>query len=172
MDDSTSYNNSNTTTMTFSLGNQITLSIVPKVSSTISIVALIYAIQFIMRSPQRRRILSNRLFLGMYFADLLRCITFVTGNWMIPIGTEGVFMPTGNYSSCAVQAFVSQLGLVVPLYAAAVSGYFVLAIRYNFNIIRYKWAEKWCHVIPISVGLLLAILLVVYKRYGVDGKFN
>ena len=165
-------NSTDTSTAILSFGSQVTLSIMPRLSSAISIVALIYAVQFIVRSRQRMHVLSNRLFLGMYIADIFRCLAFVTGTWMIPVGTDGVFMATGNNTSCAIQAFISQLGFMVPLYAVSVSGYFVLAMRHNFNFVRYKWTEKWCHICPIFVSLLLAILLIVNKSYGVDGKLT
>mmetsp|Transcript_22007 Transcript_22007/g.27758 ORF Transcript_22007/g.27758 Transcript_22007/m.27758 type:complete len:443 (-) Transcript_22007:453-1781(-) len=169
MDDLTAMTMDDITAPPVPMRQQVILSILPKLTSAISIVALVYAIQFILRSPQRMRILSNRLFLGMYSVDLARCLTFLIGTWMIPAGTDGVFMATGNGCTCAIQAFVSQLGLAVPLYAASVSVYFVLAIQNNFNITMYRYAEKWCHICPVFIGLLLSILLVVYKKYGADG---
>lgn len=79
-------------------------------------------------------------------------------------------MATGNEVTCAVQASVSQFGLSVPLYALSLNTYFLLAVKHNFDITKVRWVEKWCHIIPIGISLLLSILLLAYKEYGVDGK--
>lgn len=77
-------------------------------------------------------------------------------------------MATGNEVTCAVQASVSQFGLSVPLYALSLNTYFLLAVKHNFDITKVRWVEKWCHIIPIGISLLLSILLLAYKEYGVD----
>ena len=154
----------------FTDNQQIALAIIPKITASISISALAYAIHVIASSPQRRRVVYKQLFIGCYISDILRCSTYVTGTWMVPRGTEGVSMAMGNQSTCAVQSFVAQLGSVVPLYTAAVFFYFYIAIKHDFNNHQVRWAEKWCHILPITLSLLLSIMLLVFQRYGVDGK--
>ena len=155
---------------TFTRNEQITLAILPRITALCSIVALVYAIQLISRAREKFRILCNRILLGMYLTDLVRCLTYVTGTAMIPVKTEGVFLPTGNEATCAAQAFVSQFGFAVPLYAVSFNFYFFIAIKYDFNHSRVRWTEKWCHIIPISISLLLSALLLVFRMHGVSGK--
>lgn len=147
---------------------KVALAITPKITALISILALVYAVQLIIRTPHRMRILCNRILLGMYMTDILRCLTYLVGTWMIPVGTDSVFMATGTISTCRAQAFVSQFGLAVPLYALLFNFYFFIAIKNDFNHNRVRWAEKWCHIFPLSISLLLAILLLALQKDGLD----
>lgn len=154
----------------FSHRQQIALALVPKVTAASSVIALAYAIFQITSSPTRFKIVCNRLYLGAFIHELVRCLTYLAGTWMIPSGTEGVFMATGTDATCAVQSFIAQLGFAAPLYVSAIGFYLSTAITNDFKINSIRWAEKWCHIIPNSVPLLLSILLTAFHQYGADGK--
>lgn len=106
----------------------------------------------------------------MFSHDILRCLTFVTGTWLIPAGTDGVFMAAGNKVTCASQAFVSHLGYAVPLYSTCLSFYYHTEIKNDFKKCNVIWAEKWCHIIPNFFAFVLSIILIMSGQYGVDGE--
>lgn len=154
----------------FTENQQVALAIAPKVTSACSILALSYAISVLSCSPGRPRTICDRLFLGMFFHEIIRSCSYVAGTWMMPKGTEGVHMPLGTESTCAIQAFVSQLGFA-PLYIVSLGFYYVKAIFHDFNVTKTQWMEKWCHLIPNAISLIFAISLIVSQQYGVDSKF-
>jgi hypothetical protein len=148
---------------------QIALAIAPKATAGLSMVASVYAIQYILRSAYRRGRANNRIFVCMLLHDLVRCATHLVGTWAIP-ETPGVYLSSGTPSSCAAQAFFSQLGLAVPCYVTALIVYFFSCIKYDYRISKVDWLEKWIHIVCNLLPLLLAALLLVFNLYGSDGS--
>lgn len=152
----------------FSRNQQIALALIPKATAASSAIALAYAIFQIASSPHRWKIVCNRLYLGVFIHELVRCSTYLTGTWMIPARTEGIFMAAGSNATCAAQSFVSQLGFAVPLYVTSIAFYLSTAVVNDFKISQIRWVEKWCHILPNSIPLLLSILLLAFNQYGAD----
>lgn len=81
-------------------------------------------------------------------------------------------MAAGCHNTCALQAFMSQLGFAVPLYVTSIAFYLSTAIMNDFKISKTRWVEKWCHILPNSIPIILAILLLAFNKYGVDGEYG
>lgn len=172
-------------TSAFSNSEKLSIAIAPKVTAAISTAALIYGIHHIVSSPSRRKVLMNRLFLVLFIHELIRSLTFVLGTWLIPKNLEqheqleqleesrfaDSVWASGTKGTCALQSFMSQLGQVsTPLYVLSIMVYCKTAICNEFNIARIRWVEKWCHFVPNFLSLVLAVLLVALRLYGIDGE--
>jgi hypothetical protein len=146
------------------------ISIVPKVTAFISVFSMTYTSQLIIRSKRRLQRMENRMFLGLAIYDILRNLTFIVGTCAIPVNVEGYFMNVGNMASCKTQAFLSQLGVGVFIYLAALCITFYLAIRHDFNESRYARIEKYSHLTCNLIPLSLAISLLSTNYYGPESK--
>jgi len=149
--------------MTFSEYQQRALTIVPKVTSLISTVALVTFLRCIIATRRENlQKMYHRLVFAMSIVDLLRSASFLVGTSLMPrhIGDIKYYdWAIGNESTCAFQGFINQIGLAVPLYGAALCIYAYLIIRNNFNAQSIASAEKWLHGVSLSLALILAVAL-------------
>jgi len=150
--------------MTFSEFQQRALTIVPKATSLVSTVALVTFLRcvFVHRRENLQK-MYHRLVIGMSIVDLIRSASFLVGTSFMPqhTGDEAHFdWAIGNNTTCALQGFINQIGLAVPLYGAALCIYAYLTIRNNFNSESIASVEKWLHGLSLSLSMILAIALV------------
>jgi hypothetical protein len=145
---------------------------VPKGAALLSLVSASYAGVKILRSQRRLRRMYHRIFLGLTASCMVSNITFIVGTWAMPAEAQGLFvMNIGNEWTCAAQAFFSELGVAGSYsYLSALSISSCLAIRHDFQEIRYRKYEKYIHFTCILLPLILSILLLASGNYGTDGK--
>jgi len=69
----------------------------------------------------------------------------------------------GTVGTCDVSGFIATIGVYgTPLYNCTLTTYFLIQIKYNWNISRIKHVEKWFHIVPL--GELESSLLLL-QRY-------
>jgi len=145
-------------------GNELkAITIVPKVTSLLSSIALVTFLRCIIaRRRENLQKMYHRLVFGMSIVDLIRSLSFFVGTWSVPPhagGDEQIFWEIGTYTTCRIQGFINQVGLAVPLYGAALCIYAYLIIRNNFQAESIASVEIWLHGVSLSLALILAIAL-------------
>lgn len=138
----------------------------PKISGTLSVVGSSYIIQDVLRDPQKRKKFSSRIMLGLSVMDVLSSFSaFVLTSWPRPAGS----MPwaVGTVETCDASAFFTTIGFFgVPLYNCALVTYYLVQLNYGWPDRKIKAIEKWFHIVPWSVGVLVAIAGVATKSFG------
>ncbi len=72
----------------------------------------------------------------------------------------------GTVTTCDVQGFISVMGSIgSPLYNCSLAVFYLLSLKYNYNDRKMKKVEKWFHIIPWSVSLILAVVGMFLKVY-------
>lgn len=101
--------------MTFSYGQQVLLALVPKFSSSLSILGSFWIVVEVLTRRSKRKNVYQRLMLFMSANDIMVSIWYFASTWPIPKGTEGVAFAMGNEKTCIVQGFFLQLGIISPI---------------------------------------------------------
>lgn len=118
----------------------------------------------------KREKVHHHLLLGLSCSDIIAFFCHFMSSWPIPSGSS-VYGATGNEVTCAAQGFLFQLSIASPLYNAALSIYYLLAIRYQFSDDEIRKVEPWMHSFTIVFSTstaTLGIALDLYKeaRFG------
>mmetsp|Transcript_32358 Transcript_32358/g.78949 ORF Transcript_32358/g.78949 Transcript_32358/m.78949 type:complete len:271 (-) Transcript_32358:107-919(-) len=147
----------------FTVPQQKALAIIPKVTSSLSIVGSSYIIIHVLRRSKLRRRVYTRILLVMSFMDLLFSIKSFLSTWIIPSMTPFVYGAAGNFQTCDAWAFIGHgSSLSSALYNGTLAIYFALTIAYNYreHDISGKWIEYAFHLFPLLSGWGTAIVAV------------
>ena len=123
---------------------QITLAIVPKFTSFLSLLGSSWVILEVLTEQEKRRSVYHRLLCAMSIYDVLESIWNFASTWPIPAGTTGIWAASGTRQTCSAQGFFLQLGLAIPMYNASLSIYYLLVIRYNMQDTKLKRRVEPC----------------------------
>jgi hypothetical protein len=148
----------------------IAISIVQRIMGTISVIGSGYVIQDVLRNPEKRRTSTfHRLMVGLSTADIISSFfSHVLSTSPMPKGYH--VLAIGSVATCDIQGFVGMLGcLVTALYNCSLTTYYLVQVRYNWVDRRIKALEKWLHLVPWSVGLVVAIIPLLLQGYGPYG---
>lgn len=151
------------TPLSFILSQQI----ISKIGGSISCIGSIYIIQDVLRSPDRRsKSIYHRLMIGLSTMDiLLSFFQYVLSSWPMP--RESYLWAVGNMASCTTVAFIDRVGhFGSPLYNCSLASFYSLRLKYNWPDHRMKKAEKWFHVVPCSISVLISIIQLCIKSLG------
>jgi hypothetical protein len=147
-----------------------TLAIIPKIPALLSMMGSGYIVNNILRHPDKRKNLYNRLMLGISVCDIIASHSYFLGTWLIPRGSSGpfgyVFWAFGTDGTCNYGGFFNQFAVASPLYNAALSIYYLLKIRFNWKDSSLKRIEPIFHGFPILYGVGTAITALVKQLYG------
>ncbi len=89
----------------------------------------------------------------------------ILSSWPMPRGSY--LWAVGTATSCEIAAFFSMVGYVgSPLYNCSLASFYTLRLKYNWSDSRMKKAEKWFHIVPWSISVVLSIILLCTKSYG------
>lgn len=154
--------------MAFNSQQQAALAIIPKFSSSLSIIGsllIIYEILFL----DRRKLLRvyHRMLLVMSIYDVLESSFNFQSSWPIPKGTEGVAFAVGNTEWCEAQGFFLQFGLVIPVLNMCLSIYYLLVIKYSWSEDQIRtYAEPCFHIGSLSIALLTSSLGLAFDLFN------
>ncbi|KAL9188855.1 hypothetical protein ACHAXT_011345 [Thalassiosira profunda] len=141
-------------------------------SAIISLLSSIYVIHHILCSqPQKRQRLYHRLVLALNVAVIPLSLAYLLGPFAIPEGTPYSPAASGTQQSCTFVGFLAIMYvLVVPFYYASLSLQAYLAIKHNFREQKYKWVEKWIHVVAYTIPLALASTAAATENINPGGS--
>jgi hypothetical protein len=94
---------------------RVALTIIPKVTASLSIILTLLVMYDILRSKARRGRTYGRIIGVMAFYDFIFAIAWFIGTWAVPVYDEfgdptGVLYASGNDGTCTAQAFALELG--------------------------------------------------------------
>ncbi len=141
--------------------------IILRVNGTISCIGSVYIIQDVLRHPDKRsKSIYHRIMIGLSTMDiLLSFFAHILSSWPMPRGTY--LWAIGTLATCDAAAFISTIGFTgSPLYNCSLASFYALQLKYNWTDGRMKRAEKWFHIVPWSISVLLSILLLCTKSLG------
>jgi len=142
------------------------VAILPKISSTLSIVGSSYIIYHNLNSSARRhdRLKSTRnlLLVSLSFSDIIGSIGYFASTWSIPADdTQSlVVFNMGNEVTCQTQGVFLQFGLMSgALYNSCLSVYYLLSVRYSVSNEKMKKTFlPLFHFISITHPLITSII--------------
>lgn len=137
------------------------LMILPKFPCILSIIGSSMIISSVFRSEDKRQHIQQRLVAVMSVVDVLAMTSwFFTFVFMPSPSKMNLPVTLGNEASCDVLAFILQFNIASAIYNASLSLYYLLIIKYNWRQTKISNIEKYLHFVPISWGLLTAIIIV------------
>lgn len=110
----------------------------------------------------------HRMFLGFAMFDIIDNLTYFTGTWAMPQDLEGRFMNVGTGLTCRIQAFFSILGYGTYMYLSTLCICCYLAVRNDFQEIRYRRFEKIAHVVCFLIPIIFSLASILLQQDGPD----
>ena len=143
----------------WSVAQQHVLSIVPKISSMLSIAASLWIVVevFLFSSPKKHYVYHKMLGVMALWDILSTALGFFPSTWSQPSSTrqeDGSVQVYGNTASCTAQGMFVQLHMAGPVYLATLAVYFMLVITRSYNEEKLKkrnW-ETLFHLIPLLLA--------------------
>jgi hypothetical protein len=152
------------------LAQQVSLTVAPAVSATLSIFGSCCIIWMIASDWQKK--ISNvkyRFLLALSISDIVNSLVFLIWPIPMPSGTKGIWGAFGNVSTCQIQGFFMQMGVTGSFYNGALSLYFLLTLRYGLsNADIAKKYELWCHLVAILWPLVTGLVSASMQWYRVN----
>jgi len=142
------------------------LAIMVKCTSIPSLLGSSYIAFEVLRDKGKRSKTYHRLLLAMSISDIFSSSAIFVGSWAIPKGTDGIYMAFGTETTCKIQGFFNQFGVVTPLYNGMLALYYLLSINWGWKEYQINSIEKYMHAAPILWGLTTAISLAAADLYG------
>ena len=141
--------------------------IIFKVVGSISCLGSGYIIQDVLRHPDKRsKSVYHRIMVGLSAMDIFYSFSwYVLGSWPMPKGSW--LWAAGNMASCDAAAFIGTFGYIgSSLYNCSLATYYSLQLKYNWQDHRIKRIQKWFHIVPCSISLLLCTIALCTKTIG------
>ncbi|GFH50174.1 hypothetical protein CTEN210_06650 [Chaetoceros tenuissimus] len=137
------------------------LMILPKFPCILSIIGSSMIISSVFRSEDKRQHIQQRLVAVMSVVDVIAMTSwFFTFVFMPSPSKMNLPVTLGNEASCDVLAFILQFNIASAMYNASLSLYYLLIIKYNWRQTKIANIEKYLHAVPLSWGIITAIIIV------------
>ena len=146
------------------------VTIVMRVSSSLTLIGAAYIIQDILKDATRRKATKDRIILVMSICDALTAILDGIPNNMVAPRESGIPGAIGNSTTCTISGFSAEW-----LFNSSAAYNVTLAICYLL-IVRYEWPdarlgklEPYFLSLPMVYSLSFSIPGLVYQTYNEDG---
>mmetsp|Transcript_25812 Transcript_25812/g.60774 ORF Transcript_25812/g.60774 Transcript_25812/m.60774 type:complete len:622 (+) Transcript_25812:569-2434(+) len=146
---------------------EITLTWVGRICSLLSVFGGVYIFYWAWR---RKHHVYHRLMLALSVYLIFTKPWMVYGPAAIPEGTPDVWGAQGTTATCTAQGFFIQLGLAIPFYYVGLSFYsWVVIIHGNFDPKKYRWIEKYIHIVANGYAFGSALFLLRIEAFNHSG---
>jgi hypothetical protein len=147
----------------------IALSVVPKLTSLMSIFGSTYIVYDVFRRSQIKRMMTlHRLLITMSLCDIIVSIFFFCSSWLIP-SFENEYGAMGNWTTCQVQGFFCQFGLAIAYYNLSLTIYYVASIRWGWSQTKIRiQLEPFLHFLPMMLGIGTGLIAIPLQLYNND----
>lgn len=143
------------------------LVFLPKFTSTLSILGSSMIISQFSVSKTNRQNMQQRLVFAMSCIDLMVSIVWFSTNLFLPVYMDTNYpLKLGNSTTCTIQGFLVQTSIASPLYNFILSSYYLLVVKYQWSDMRLKKLEKYMHIVPISFGVITAVIVLCLDMYN------
>jgi hypothetical protein len=154
----------------FTEGQSKALSIAARLASSISCACAIY---MAVKAYQSRERMYHRLILGISLHLISYSAWFMYGTAAVPSEySDLIWGARGTIQTCSAQGFFLQVAMAIPFYYASLSVYSFQAVRYNFDIAKYQWIEKWIHLGVHFFPVGSAIYLLYLEAFNPTGHYQ
>ena len=143
--------------------------VISKISSAISISGSIYVIQDVLRNPEKRNESTyHRLMLGLSCSDVMYSFfAWFLSSWVMPKGLH--LFAIGSEGSCAAVGFFHVMfNISYPFYYCSLSTFYLMQLKLSWGKRKIQASEKWFHILPWTVGLIVAISALSLSTLGPD----
>ena len=156
---------------------QIALAIIPKATSSLSIIGSVYILQHVCRSRKRRARCYHRLLLGMSAMDVVSSLKSFLSTWILPRET-GAWGAVGTVGTCTAAGFFGQgSSIASPLYNGSLALFYLLTVRYGWQDDasgaygggRFATIEPFMHGVPLVFGWSTAVAGIPLTLYNPIG---
>jgi len=151
--------------MKFSDQEQITLAILPKISSALSITGSSFLVIKLWGEPYKTKSCKRAIWTMSAFDILCSSAWFLT-TWPMEKGTVGVKFAVGNKHTCTIQGFFIQLGIAVPILNVLLSFYYLAIIRFGTSEKKLNDRDPWIRGFVLLFPEVAALVCLAL------GKFN
>jgi hypothetical protein len=134
-------------TMPFSLAQQRTLALLPKITGFLSFMGSALIVFTVVRDEKKRNVVYHRLLCGLSVVDISASFWLALSTWPVP-KDSGVVWAVGTTQTCTLQGFFTQFGISSSFYNASLSTYYLLVIRYGWKEHQIKRIEPYLHAAP------------------------
>ena len=153
--------------MSIVFNHRYSLQIAVKIGGSLSCAGSAYILQDVLRDPNKRtKSIYHRIMLGLSTMDILSSVfEWFIGSWAMPKGSW--IWAAGNITTCDIAGFVSVIGYIgSPLYNCSLATFYLLQLRYGWPERRMKAIEKWLHIVPCLVTLVVCIYFLATELFG------
>ena len=143
------------------------MQIVGKIGGALSFAGSAYIVQDVLRHPGKRtKSIYHRLMLGFSIMDLMSSLFhWVIGSWAMPKGSW--MWAAGSIMTCDIAGFLGGVGYIGSfMYNCSLATFYLLQLRFDWSERRMKAIEKWLHIVPCLVALVVCIPTLATKMYG------
>jgi hypothetical protein len=144
------------------------LTLIPMFTGSLSAIGSSVIIYIILsdRKLKLKRV-YHRLLLAYSSVDFCFSINFGLSALVVPRGTPGVWGALGNQATCEASGFVTQFGQSSALYAAFLSLYYLLILRYKVREETIaKRIEPTIHLFAFFFPFTFAIAMLCLDMYN------
>jgi len=169
---------------TLSENQERVLSILNVLSGFLSILGSLTIVYKVFRHWKKTKTMTpyDRIMLGLSAADIIASLSFLLSPFLIPGASTSMSTSTstststvtthrvwaiGTQSTCSFLGWLTQLGLSVLWYNAALSFYYLFTVR--FGISRHDFAqryEKWFHLSACIFSISTASIGLIFDWYS------
>jgi hypothetical protein len=144
-------------------------SIANMLSGSISFIASMLLVIYILRSHDRLSTTYHRLIFGLSAADIISSFGFALSSTMSPKEMSYLVpFARGNIATCDAQGYLINFAVTISVgYNCSICFYYLAIITYNkrYDYIRKK-LEPWFHGISISSSLVSSVILLVTNTFN------
>ena len=155
--------------------------ITPRITGMISAISSFLIIYVIFKSKSKLGTIYHRILFAMSCADILgslaTALTTLPMPKRFPVGIEvdsydeWNVTRLGNTQTCEAQGFCWVFGLITMLfYNGSLCMYYACAIAFRMSDAKIrKFVEPVLHLVPLALGLVIAVIPLFQKRYNPTG---
>jgi hypothetical protein len=142
---------------------QIAFPWITRISSLLTIIALILVSIDILSNKKKLENVYCQLMLGMSVFVLFSIFGWLASSSAIPYDVaEPIYGASGNEASCKAQCFFLQLAIGGIFYNLSLSTYYYMVVIMSKREKWLKAQEWWLHGIPIGAGLIIAFASIPF----------
>ena len=150
----------------------ISVTIIPVVTATLSIIGSLTIIVMLIRSDKKLASTYRRLLFGMSIMDIASSTAISFSSFASPKETSELWNPVGNTATCTAQGVVVYSGQIgLSMYNCSLCLYYTLSIVKNMKREEMLKVERFFHFIPAFWILSTVPFLLVTESFNAFDVF-